>query len=268
MEFHHILLEKRERIATLTLNRPQVLNALNIPLLQELKVALEELERDEGTDVVILTGAGRAFTAGMDLKAIGQPPPPGEPDPLIVALDTFDTLENLTRPVIGAINGFAITGGLELALICDILIASEKAVFADTHAQVGVVPGGGNTQRLPRILGLSKAKQILFASDFISAQEAYRLGMVAQVVPEKELQETCMALARKIAANDQRTVRKMKWLINQGRKLNLGGGLTLERAEFLRFCQSRQPREVEQRRTGVMERGREETRRVSGATQD
>lgn len=257
-----VLVEREDSVATITLNRPEVRNALNTPLLQELRHALEAIAGDDGVAVVILTGAGNSFCAGMDLKAIGAARAPGEPDPLLVAVDAFEVLEHLPQPVIAAINGPAITGGLELALACDILLAAQGAVLGDTHARVGVIPGGGNTQRLPRILGPSRAKELLFASDYMPAEEALRWGLVSRVVPAEALMDVARALARQIAANHPPTVRLMKSLINRGLRMDFGSGLALERAEFLRLLLGRQPSTVEVRRQMVVDTGRRRVREL------
>jgi enoyl-CoA hydratase len=257
-----VRVEREESVAIVTLNRPEVRNALNTPLLLEMRKTFEEIGQDEGVAVVILTGAGNSFCAGMDLKAIGAARGPGEPDPLLVAVEAFEALEKLPQPVIAAINGPAITGGLELALACDILIAAQGAVLGDTHARVGVIPGGGNTQCLPRILGPSRAKELLFASDYMPAEEALRWGLVSRVVPPEALMDVARALARQIAANHPPTVRLMKSLINRGLRLDFGSGLALERAEFLRLLLGRQPAAVEARRQLVVDTGRKRVREL------
>jgi len=261
MKSKFVILEKRDRVAWLTLNRPEVLNALDTPLLLALRASLEAIARDQEIDVVVLTGAGKAFCSGMDLKALGQPRKAGEPDALQVAVEVFDMLEALDRPVIGAINGYAITGGLELALACDLLVASENAVFGDTHARVGILPGGGDSQKLPRLVGLPRGKEMLFASRFVSAREAEAWGLVSRVVPAEKLQEAVAELAGKISANHQPTVRRLKALVNQGRRLDLGSALMLERLEFHRGLQARRPEEVEERRPKVLKMGRQEARK-------
>lgn len=256
MGYSSIIMERFDGIVRITLNRPEVLNALNSSLLGELKAALREVQMDPEADVVILMGAGRAFSAGIDLKEISRPPAQGEPDPLLLAVEVMDALQEMDRPVIAAVNGYAITGGLELALACDIIIASEKAVFGDTHARVGIMPGGGNSQKLPRLIGTMKAKEMLFASKFLSAQEALSLGLVNAVVPEGELEKAALDLARQIKENDRNIVRRLKKLINQGMKLDLDRALMLERIEFMHCAQHRSPEELERRRQVILEKGR------------
>jgi len=256
-----LLYEVKDRVATLTLNRPDKMNAFTGPMIQRWAWALGEAQQDPEVNVVVVTGAGKAFCSGMDLKALGQPRKAGEPDALQVAVEVFDMLEALDRPVIGAINGYAITGGLELALACDLLVASENAVFGDTHARVGILPGGGDSQKLPRLVGLPRGKEMLFASRFVSAREAEAWGLVSRVVPAEKLQEAVAELAGKISANHQPTVRRLKALVNQGRRLDLGSALMLERLEFHRGLQARRPEEVEERRPKVLKMGRQEARK-------
>jgi len=212
--------EKKDRIATITLNRPPM-NAVNEELLDELVSACQDIEKDKGIHVVILTGAGRAFSAGRDLPAVLEGVEyPGGP--------RYGVLENLSKPVIAAVNGFCFTGSFELAMCADIIIASEKAVFADTHSRFGIVPGGGQTQRLPRIVGLRKAKELMFTGRRISAEKAEQLGIVNRVVSHDELLEQARAMAEEILENIPETISTMKSLINQSMSLDLEAGLARE----------------------------------------
>jgi enoyl-CoA hydratase len=256
MTYENIILQKENGIAKLTLNRPKVLNALNSALVAELKQALQEINKDETIDVVILTGAGRAFCAGMDLKALGE-----SLEPFEAVADIFYLLDNLDPPVIAAVNGFAITGGFELALACDLIVASEDAVFRDTHAQVGVIPGGGNSQRLPRLVGEKKAKELLFTSEFISAKEAERIGLINRVVPAEKLEEEVMQLAKKIASQPRDMIRKLKRTVNEGMKMNFGSAMMFEQIEFRRHLGKMAAKEIEQRRQAVVEGGRAEIKK-------
>lgn len=244
MNYATIILEKKGQVARIILNRPKALNALNLPILQELKAAVEEIQQDDKIDVVILTGAGKAFCAGMDLKALSDPA--GE-DPLPLALEVFERIENLDRVVIAAVNGFALTGGLELALACDFIIASDKAAFGDTHVRVGLIPGGGDSQKLPRLLGIAKAKELLFTCDFISGEEAARIGLANRVVPAEKLEVTCQEIAEKILQGDRAALRKMKAIVNQGMKLDAGAAYFMEKVEFDRFRRRITPQEMELR---------------------
>ncbi|HML08228.1 MAG TPA: enoyl-CoA hydratase [Xanthobacteraceae bacterium] len=183
--------------AVLTLNRPEKLNALSLELRGELVSALEELHRDPAVRVLILTGAGRAFCAGLDLNQLSK----AEANfPLASGLDVVSALRQFQGPVIGAINGVAATGGFEVALACDILIASTQAQFADTHAKVGLLPGWGLSVRLPRRIGLHRAKEMAFTARFVSAAEAESWGLVNRLVPPDELLDQARAMAEEILA--------------------------------------------------------------------
>ena len=259
MVYENIIVEQVEKgIVKITLNRPRVLNAMNSALLTELRQALGELERDEDVAVVILTGAGRAFSAGMDLKETGHF------YEWKGGSFTFSLLRNLKCPVIAAVNGYAITGGFELAMACDIVVASENAAFRDTHAQVRVLPGGGNTQRLPRLVGEKKAKEILFTSDFIPAAEAARIGLVNRVVPPERLEEEVLQLARKIAVQPKDIISKMKQVINEGMNMDFGAAMMYEQLESRAWRAQMTPEDIAQQGRGVIKGGRAEVRKEQG----
>ncbi|HCP50356.1 MAG TPA: enoyl-CoA hydratase, partial [Gammaproteobacteria bacterium] len=177
-----VLCARDASIAEVTLNRPEVMNALSVDLRAELIATFHNLAEDSSCEIVILTGAGRAFTAGLDLKELGGETDSGNNTTDSSVTELSDALAMLKVPLIGAINGFAITGGFELALMCDILIASSNARFADTHARVGVVPGWGLSQRLPRIVGINRAKELSLSGNFLDAETAYDWGLVNRVV--------------------------------------------------------------------------------------
>ena len=221
MPYENLILEKSNGIAKIILNRPHALNALTEELLSELVTALDDIEKDDSIHVVILTGAGKAFSAGRDLKGVleGREKPGGS---------RYKVLEDLSKPVIAAVNGFCFTGSFELVMCADLVIASETAVFADTHARFGIIPGGGQTQRLPRLIGSKRAKELLFTCEQISAREAERLGIVNKVVPPEKLDDAAMEMANKILKNIPETVSTLKYLINQGMKMDLEEGLNLE----------------------------------------
>lgn len=222
MTYNTLILEKKEGIATIALNRPPM-NAVNEELLDELVAACEDIEKDHTIHVVILTGAGRAFSAGRDLPAVlAGAEYPGGP--------RYKVIENLSKPVIAAVNGFCFTGSFELAMCADIIIASEKAIFADTHARFGIVPGGGQTQRLPRLIGARKAKELLFTCKRITAEEAERLGIVNKVVPHDALEDEARKMAEQILENIPEVISTMKSLINQSMNLDLNAGLDREAA--------------------------------------
>ncbi len=252
MTYENIVVEKKEEgIVKITLNRPQVLNALNNASYAELKAALEDIQGDENVAVVILTGAGHAFSAGRDLKATEDFLEGDE-----VIIDVFTLLEKLGPPVIAAVNGYAITGGLALALSCDIVVASENAVFRDNHAQVGIFPDGNSSQRLPRLVGEKKAKEILFTSDPISGSEAERIGLVNKVVPPEKLEEEVMLLAKKIASQPKDMIRKIKQIVNQGMRMDFEAAMMFVRIENLRRQGTLKREEIAQQGRQAIEEGR------------
>ncbi len=222
MGYNTMAVEKKDRIATITLNRPPM-NAVNEELLDELVAICEDIEKDNGVQVVILTGAGRAFSAGRDLPGVLDGVEyPGGP--------RYMALENLSKPVIAAVNGFCFTGSFELAMCADLVIASEKAVFGDTHSRFGIVPGGGQTQRLPRLIGSRKAKELLFTCRRLTATEAEEMGIINKVVPHDELLTAAQEMAEQILENIPETISIMKSLINQSGSLDLETGLAREAA--------------------------------------
>lgn len=227
MTYGKIILEKENRIAKITLNRPEVLNAMDEELLSELALACDDIEEDDNIDVVILTGAGRAFSAGMDLKQIRE----RRGRPRKSRTRGYRVIEDLSKPVIAAVNGYCFTGAFELVMHADIIIASENAIFCDTHARFGILPGGGQTQRLPREIGPKKAKELMFSCDRISADEAERIGIVNKIVPLEKLEEAAVEMAGKILENIPESIRTIKWMVNEGMKMNLESGLKLERSQ-------------------------------------
>lgn len=222
-----VSVEHDGNIAVITLNRPDKLNALSSELMADLVSALRKLKANRDVAVVILTGAGRAFSAGLDLDELSEDgldnfSLDGDYDLQAAVLD-FD------RPIIGAINGVAATGGFELALWCDLLIASENARFADTHARVGVLPGWGLSQRLSRVIGIYRARELSFTGNFLSAQKADEWGLVNRVVPAEDLLPTCKALANDMVNCNQTTLLRYKRVINEGYAMDLAGALKYER---------------------------------------
>lgn len=213
MPYQNLRLEKRDGIAWLTLNRPQVLNALSSQLLDELEQATKELEADDSVRVVILQGAGRAFSAGRDIGEIASK---GARQVLQRSSGghVFHRLAILPKPTIAAVHGPCFTGALELALACDIIIASDDATFGDTHARLGVIPGGGGTQRLPLRIGPHRAKQLLFTGQAITAAEAERIGLVNKVVPRDRLLPEVEVMARAIMESSPHSLAEEKRLVN------------------------------------------------------
>jgi enoyl-CoA hydratase len=245
-------------IATVTLNRPQAMNALSRALRVALGQAMAALDRDPAVRVVILTGAGtRAFTAGLDLRELGADPnavqaanAAGPNDNPVLAV------EQCRKPVIGAINGAAITGGFELALACDVLIASVNARFADTHARVGLLPGWGLSQRLSRLIGIYRARELAFTGNFLDAQTACAWGLVNRVVEADALMPAAQKLAADMASADNDILIDYKKLIGDGFDLPMGEAMRLEASVSSARNSRVTPGELEARREVVQARGR------------
>lgn len=244
--------EMADGVALLTLNRPDQRNALDDQLLRELPRTLEQLDTDPDVDVIILTGADPAFCAGLDLRELGA----GELDYSATAAHR-GPVPPLAKPLIGAVNGAAVTGGFELALACDFLIASERARFADTHARIGVMPGWGLTVRLPQAVGVRRARQLSLTGNFLGAYDALAWGLVNEVVDHEALLPRCRQLAADIVSNDQRGVRQMLRTYREVTATTYEEGWRRE-AELAREWGMEAPDagEIERRRRDVIERGR------------
>ena len=222
-----VLREDNEGLTILTLNRPESLNALSPVLFIELRQHIDDIaEKTEEIGVVILCGKGRSFSAGNDLKAIqaGELPP----SPYFQA-ETLDAIEALPQPVIAAVQGHCYTGSLELVLACDLLVAAESAKFADTHGKWAMSPTWGMSQRLPRRIGLLKARELMFSGRIVSGAEAAELGLANRCVPDDQLMDAAIEMARGFLENSWFTLRSDKWLINEGQKRTLEDGLKFER---------------------------------------
>lgn len=245
-------------VAIVMLNRPEAMNALSKALRRELAQAMSSVEADEGVRAVVLTGAGtRAFTAGLDLKELGADTSNlGAANAESADDNPVKAIELCTKPVIGAINGVAITGGFELALACDVLIASTNARFADTHARVGIMPGWGLSQKLSRMIGISRAKQLSFTGNFLDAATAERWGLVSSVVEPEALLPAAVALAMDMASIEPAMLRTYKALIDEGYALSFGEGMAIEQARSSAANSRVEAGDVEARRKAVMERGR------------
>jgi len=251
-----VLVETADRVRLVTLHRPEARNALDTALLRASAAALESAEDDDGVDVVVLTGSDPAFCAGLDLKELaagGANLVGGHADGGRWS-NPIEAVWEMTKPVIGAINGACVTGGFELALGCDFLVASERAVFADTHGRVGVTPGGGMSVFLPMAVGLRKAKEMTFTGNFVDAAEAHRIGLVNHVVAHEDLLPTALGLARDIAGNDAPTVRHLKELYDHNARLPVGAALEHEHQVFRTYEVDFEA--IEARRAAVVERGR------------
>jgi enoyl-CoA hydratase len=220
--------EVNEGLAIVTIDRPEALNALNNALLQELKDMFTELRDDEEVRAIILTGACKAFVAGADIAAMNAMTPIEGREMMILGHSLMDLIEDMEKPVIAAVNGFALGGGCELSMACDIRIASEKAKFGQPETGLGIIPGFGGTQRLPRLVGKSMAKYLLFTSDVIDAERAEQIGLVEKVVPVGALMEEAEKVARRIMANGPIAVGLVKKAVNKGYDLPLREATSLE----------------------------------------
>ena len=220
--------EVNEGLAIVTIDRPEALNALNNALLSELKDMFTELRDDEAVRAVILTGAGKAFVAGADIAAMNAMTPIEGREMMVLGHSLMDLIEDMEKPVIAAVNGFALGGGCELSMACDIRIASEKAKFGQPETGLGIIPGFGGTQRLPRLVGKAMAKYLLFTSDVIGADRALEIGLVEFVVPAESLMEEAEKVARKIMANGPIAVGLVKKAVNKGYDLPIREATSLE----------------------------------------
>jgi enoyl-CoA hydratase len=239
MGYQTLMVEKRNRIAFVTVNRPDKLNALNAQAKEELNAVFEGLRNDAEVDVVVLTGAGeKGFVAGTDIKELTELDEKSGTLFSEGGQAVFNTIENLGKPVIAAVNGYALGGGTELALACHIRIASENAKFGQPEVNLGIIPGYGGTQRLARLVGKGRALELILSGDQIDAQEALRIGLVNKVVPLAELLKTAEALALKIAGKGQVAVKLALQAVNATNELPLADGQALEADLFGRCCGS------------------------------
>jgi len=229
MEFKGTLYEKKDGIATITINRPAVLNAMNVETVQEILSRLEDAEKDENVKVIVITGAGeKAFCTGLDLKSVQNLS-------VIKGVETLRTgqkltlaIEELGKPVIAAINGYALGGGLELAMACDIRIASETARVGQTELNVGLIPGWGGTQRLPRFVGKGIAKELMFTGKMIDAKTAERIGLVNMVVPPENLKSAVEGFCKEVMGKSPIAIKLVKELINNSTEIDQRIGLIHE----------------------------------------
>lgn len=229
MDFTNIVFEKKGGLAKITLNRPDVLNALDPKTLEEIGAACDDIENDISVRVAVITANGRAFCTGADLTGIASIPPDKPRDYFLRLWNkVFSAIENLSVPVIAAVNGMAYAGGLELVMVCDLAIASEGAKLSDQHANRGLVPGGGASQRLPRLIGVRRAKELLYTGDRITPAEAERLGLVNKVVPADKLEEATDELVSKLLSKSPMALKAVKKLVNRGMESSLDAGLEME----------------------------------------
>jgi len=251
-----LLVERDGPVAILTLNRPDAMNALSRALRTALSDAFREIEANENVRVAVLTGAGRAFCAGFDLKELSE----GSGDAAETAAnDLPEAMGAFSGPVIGAINGHAITGGFELALACDVLVASSEARFADTHARVGLLPGWGLSQKLPRLIGVSRAKELSFTGNFIDADQACSWGLVNRVVEPESLRSACVELAHAMADCVPGVLEEYKALIDTGLGMPLADALAFEAEAGIASAKRASAAMIDARRSAVQSRGRRQT---------
>jgi len=231
--YSNIILLKEPPIAKITLNKPETLNALSFDLLVELDQALNEVSKNKDVKVLVITGSGRSFCAGADLKFMSRLETPKELLDYIQYLnEVFLKIENLDRLVVAGVNGYALAGGLELMLCCDLAIASEKAILGDEHINRALMPGGGSTFRLPKIIGLRRAKELLFTGDRWTAAQAFEVGLINKVVPADKLDESVNELALKLASKSSIATRLLKQVVNQASDTNRETAQKLERMAF------------------------------------
>lgn len=232
MELKYILLKKEQNIGILTISRPKALNALNSNLLDELDKAIDMVANDDEIHVLIITGEGKAFVAGADIAEMKDMDVFEAREFAKKGLSVFRKIELMEKPVIAAVNGYALGGGCELSMCCDIRIASEKAKFGQPEVGLGITPGFAGTQRLPRIVGMAKAKELIFTGDTIDANEAFNIGLVNKVVSKESLMDEAISLAKKIASKGQIAVRYAKAAINRGFETDIETGQAIERDLF------------------------------------
>ncbi|ROQ89594.1 enoyl-CoA hydratase [Desulfosoma caldarium] len=229
MEQPVVLEERRDQVAILTLNRPEVMNSFNFAMLHGLRDKIEALRFDAEIRVVIVTGAGdKAFCAGADLKERATLSDDQVKEFIFTIRNLFTAIEELPKPVIAAVNGVALGGGTELALACDLRIASETATMGLTETRLAIIPGAGGTQRLPRLVGRGKAKELIFTGRRVGAEEALRIGLVNSVTPPQKLKEECLAMAAMICETGPIAIQQAKYAINYGMETDLHTGLAIE----------------------------------------
>jgi enoyl-CoA hydratase len=244
MNYENILFEKKGAIAYVTINRPKVLNALNMATMEELRSAFHDLKNDAGIRVVILTGSGeKAFIAGADISELAKNDAVAAKEYTHRGQSVLNLIENLGKPVIACINGFALGGGCEIAMACTMRLASENAKLGQPEVKLGIIPGYGGTQRLARLVGKGVAMQLVLAGEPITAQEAHRIGLVNEVTAPAELIPRAEAIAQKIIANAPLAVQFAMEAVNKGMEMTLAEGLYLEATLFAVCCATEDKKE-------------------------
>lgn len=251
-----VLLEKRDAVGLITLNRPEAMNAISRALRKDFIAAFEQCINDENIRVLVVTGNGKAFSAGFDLKELSD----GNEDTAAdkVSNDMARVMERFKGPIIAAVNGHAVTGGFELALACDVIIASENARFADTHARVGILAGWGLSQRLPRMIGISRAKELSFTGNPLFADQAYEWGLVNHVVAAEDLVEFAMNMANDMSACVPHVLQQYKALIDDGFSMHFKDAMAYEEATAIESAKQAAAHMIAARRNSVFKRGREQ----------
>lgn len=232
MELKNIVVEIKEKVGVIRMNRPTAMNALNTETLQELDKAFTQLGESDQVKVIIITGEGKAFVAGADIAEMKDMSGQQAGEFSKFGQSVFNNIAKLKKPVIAGVNGFALGGGCELALACDIRIASDKAKLGQPEVNLGVIPGFAGTQRLSRLVGTAKAKELIFTGDMVDAQTALSIGLVNQVVSADQLMDVCMEMARKIASKGPTSVKLAKKVIDEGIEARLDEGSAYETRDF------------------------------------
>ncbi|MBM4261104.1 MAG: enoyl-CoA hydratase [Deltaproteobacteria bacterium] len=230
MSYENVIVEKDGAIGVVTLNRPQALNALSYGLVKDLSLAMQELDADADIRVIVVTGGEKVFAAGADIKEMAGKGPFDAP--VLERLAYRDKINKITKPVIAAVNGFALGGGCELAMSCDIIVASENARFGQPEVNLGIIPGSGGTQRLTHVLGKHRAMELVLTGDMLSAADAERLGLVNRVVPNELVFEEAKTIAKKIAAKPALAIKAAKEAVLKSANAPLDEGLEYERKSF------------------------------------
>jgi len=232
MDYKNIIVEKEENVVIITISREKAMNALNAETIAELQDFFDTAAADKGIGCIVITGAGKAFVAGADISELARCDSKSGEETMEIGQHLMHTIETFHRPVIAAVNGFALGGGCELAMACDIRLASEKAKFGQPEVNLGIIPGYGGTQRLARLVGRGKAKQLIFSGGMIDGAEAHRIGLADEVYPVDEMMDKAKDMAKSIASKAPLAVSAAKECINRGLDIDLAAGCDLEKATF------------------------------------
>lgn len=232
MAYETVIYEKKDNVAWITLNRPEVLNAQNDALRNDMLCALDEARNDTDVHVIVLTGAGRAFSAGADISEFPKMHPADCVKDFHGTRRFYELMRQIPKPIIAMVNGYALGGGCEAIMACDIVIASEKAKFGQPEIKVGIIPGGGGTQALAKLVGEKKAKELILTGDFINAEEALRLGLINKVVPAEQLLEATEEMIAKLKAQSPIILQYCKMAVNKSQEMSLSEGIKAEQDIF------------------------------------